>query len=175
MLCRRRGAINIQVRQMKSLVVAYSLSGQSRAVAAALARELGAELEEIRCDRYTRGFWGFIRAAYDSLAGRLPPIESSRCDPTHYDLVVIGGPIWASHPATPVRAYMRNEAGRLSRVAFFLTYGGSPPDKAFREMGALVALEPKATLAVREKDVKDGNFVAAVSSFASALHTSKAA
>ena len=160
---------------MKSLVVTYSLSGQSRAVAAALAKELGADLEDIRCDRYTRGFWGFSRATYDSLAGRLPDIEPSRRDPTHYDLVVIGGPIWASHPATPVQAYMHNEAGRLFRVAFFLTHAGSPPDKAFRQMSALVELEPKATLAVREKEVKDGAFAAAVSSFASALQTTKAA
>ena len=160
---------------MTALVVYYSLSGTARTVAEALAKELSADIEEIRCSRYRRGFSGFIRAGYDSWAGKLPPIERPAHAASSYDLVVVGGPMWVSHAATPVRTYLQQEAGKLSGAAFFMTHGGSPPGKAFREMEALARVAPKATRAVRQVDVDAGRIGPAVSSLAAALRKSKAA
>jgi flavodoxin len=160
---------------MKVLVVYYSLSGMTRAVAAQLAQQLGADVEEIRCARYRLGFRGFVRAAYDSWADRLPQIDPLKHDPSRYDLVAIGGPMWAFRAATPVRAHLRKVAGKLPNVAFFLTHGGAPPDKAFREMEALAGRTPVATLVVPEKDVKAGQFETAVRAFAATLRERKAA
>ena len=160
---------------MKTLVVYYSLSGMTRAVATQLAQELGADIEEIRCTRYRMGFWGFMRAAFDSWADRLPKIEAVKHAASQYDLVAIGGPMWAFRAATPVRAHLRQEASRLPKVAFFLTHGGAPPDKAFREMEALAGRTPLGTLIVPEKDVKAGQFDMAVRSFAATLRERKAA
>ncbi len=102
----------------------------------------------------------------------MPPIERPTHAPTTYDLVVIGGPIWASHPAPPVRAYLQHEVGRFSNAAFFLTHGGSSPEKALGEMEALGGVTPKATLVVRESDVKSGRFRSAVAPFAATLRKS---
>lgn len=55
---------------MKAFVVCYSLSGTTRAVATAFAKELGAGIEEMRCGRYTASSWGFIRAASDCMVAR---------------------------------------------------------------------------------------------------------
>ncbi len=110
---------------MRALVIYYSLSGTTRAVATALAQVLGADVEEIRCARYSPGIWGALRAGYDSARGKLPAIAPLARTPSRYELVVIGGPIWAFHPATPVRAYLQQEKARLSTVAYFLTHGGS--------------------------------------------------
>jgi hypothetical protein len=154
---------------MKTLVVYYSLSGRTRAVAGALAQQLAADCEEIGCARYRPGFWVYVKGSYDSTAGRLPAIDKPERDPPQYDLVVVGGPIWAGHAATPVRAYLRQQAGRLSNVAFVLTHRGSPPDSALREMQALARVAPLDTLVVREADVERGTFRSAVSSFAASL------
>jgi flavodoxin len=153
---------------MKTLVVYYSLSGKTRAVARSLAQQLAADGEEIRCARYRPGFWVYVKGSYDSATGRLPAIKPGR-DPSHYDLVVVGGPIWAGHAATPVRGYLRQQAGRLSKVAFVLTHRGSPPDKALQEMQALARVAPLDTLVVREADVESGTFKSAASSFAASL------
>ncbi len=159
---------------MNTLIVYYSLSGTTRAVATALAKEFGADIEEIRCGRYSPGFWGFLRAAYDSWRGNLPPIEPLTHAPSRYDLVLIGGPIWAFHPATPVRAYLRQEVSRLSGVAFFLTHGGSAAQRALHEVELLAGRALIATLVVREADVKKGKLGSALLPFVSTLRMRKA-
>jgi len=160
---------------MKTLIVYYSLSGTTRAVATALAKELGADIEEIRCSRYWPGIWGVLKAGYDSWNGNLPPIEPLGYAPSRYELVVVGGPIWAFHPATPVRAFLQQEGSQLSSMAFLLTHGGSAAERSFHEMEQLAGRAPKGCLVVREKDVKEGKFGAAIASFARGLEKSMAA
>lgn len=160
---------------MTALIVYYSLSGTARAVAEALAKDLSADVEEIRCARYTRGVMGFMRAAYDSWRGNLPEVEPLSRDLARYDLVVIGGPIWAFHPSTPVRAFLKREARRLPGVAFFLTHGGSAGPESLHELEQIAGRAPRATLTVRQTEVEHGAFHAKVAGFATALRAEKAA
>jgi hypothetical protein len=156
---------------MKTLVVYYSLTGRTRALAQALVQELGADSGEIRCARYRAGFWIYVKGSYDSAVGRLPPIEAPERSPSGYDLVVLAGPIWASHAAPPLRAYLRGHAGGLANVAFALTHRGSPPGKALRELQTLAGVAPTGTLVVRESDVGTGASQRAVAAFADALRS----
>ena len=159
---------------MKALVVYYSLSGNTRTVATALAGDLAADIEELRCNQYSPGFWGYLRACYDSWKGNLPPIEVLAHAPSHYDLVTIAGPIWMFHPATPVRAYLKLERSQLPRVAFVLTHGGSAGERSLREMEEIAGKAPLATLVVREMDVKAQRFASALSSFEAKLQSAEA-
>ncbi|HEX6001058.1 MAG TPA: hypothetical protein VFZ16_16960 [Hyphomicrobiaceae bacterium] len=156
---------------MKALVVYYSLTGRARALAQALAQELGADSGEIRCARYHPGFWVYVKGSYDSAAGHLPAIDGPAGSPSDYDLVVLTGPIWASHAAPPLRAYLRAQVRGFSNVAFALTHRGSPPDKALRELQMLAGVVPTATLVVRESDIETGAFKRAVAAFADALRS----
>lgn len=159
---------------MSVLVVYYSLSGTTRSVATALALEFGGDLEEIRCGRYSRKISGFLRAAYDSWRGNMPAIEPLVHMLSRYDLVVVGGPVWAWNACTPIRAFLRRAAPELSRTAFFVTVGGVGFERALRTMKTLAGLPAAPTLVVRTKEVKEGNFGAAIASFASALRRDKA-
>jgi len=160
---------------MKSLVVYYSRSGITRTVATMLAKDLAADIEEMRCSRYSLGGRSYWRAVYDSLTGALPPIEPLVHAPSQYELVVIAGPIWASHPATPVRAFLKQECSRLPRVAFVLTHGGGWGERSLREMEQIAGRAPVATLVVREPDVKGQRFATALSSFEAKLSKAEAA
>lgn len=140
---------------LRILIVCYSMSGHTRELAAEIGRALGAEVEEIREPRPRRGLSGVWRAMVDVLTHREPPIEPARLDPTGYDLLVLGGPIWAGHIASPVRSYARRYASRAAHVAFFCTEGGRGADQAFSELEQLCARTPVATLTV------DGRHLAA--------------
>ena len=160
---------------MQTLVVYYSLSGNTGSVATALANELGASLEELHCARYQMNPLGFIKAGFDSWANRLPHTGPLMHTPSVYDLVVVGAPMWAFRAATPVRAYLCQEAVRFRQLAFFLTMGGAPPDKAFAEMEALAQQAPLATLALSERDLKAGKLDSAAPAFAARLMARRAA
>lgn len=160
---------------MKTLVVYYSLSGNTRNLATVLARDLGADVEELSCGRYSPGIWGSMRAVYDSWRGRLSPIGPLAHEPSQYELVVIAGPIWASHPAAPVRTFLQRERTGLPRVAFLLTQLGSGGERALREMETMIGRSPLATLLVNDRDIKAQTFAFALSAFASRLRNTPAA
>ncbi|HVJ55865.1 MAG TPA: hypothetical protein VM689_25615 [Aliidongia sp.] len=154
---------------MNALILYYSRSGTTRAVAEALAEELGADIEEIGCGRYPIGFWGSMKAGYDSWRGKLPLLEPLRHELARYDMIVIGGPIWMSHPATPVQALLRREEPHIHHTAFFATCGGSAAGPAFAEMQLLAGATPKTTLRIRKAEVQQADFLPVLSAFARAI------
>ena len=153
---------------MKTVVVFYSRTGNTRKAAQALARELGAEVEKITEPGSRAGFLGFLGAGRDAALKRLTPIEPLAFDPAAFDLVVVGTPIWAWTMASPVRTFLAQNAEKLKSVAFFCTEGGSGHERAFRQMEELAGKKPLATLALLEKELR-GDFGAKLKEFAKAL------
>ncbi len=142
----------------KILVLYYSRTGTSAKVAQSLAKALDATVEQISCEKY-RGVLGYVRAAYDSLKRRLPVIElPDDYAPDDYDCLVIGGPIWTSYPAAPLRAFLDDNQRLPQKMALFLTYGGhSPPEKALKDIEVLLGSQLEEHVFVREKDVDAGS------------------
>jgi len=155
---------------MRTLIVYYTRTGTTRKLANALATELRADIEEIRCDRYRPGGLRYLRAGYDSLQGNLPLIEMSQISPTEYDLVLIGAPVWTSYPAIPIRAFLGAEPDLPARIAVFLTHGGhSPPEKAVEMMASLMPRQIEAALTLSNEDVNGGALPGATRTFAKGL------
>lgn len=138
---------------MRSLVAYYSLSGTTRKVAELAAKTIGADIVEIRTARYRRGAAGFLRAALDSLTGRLPEIDQGNLAPERYDFVLLAAPLWAGRCATPMRAYLKHHHGKFPRAAFVLTCGGHTTPRAFVTMATLAGVNPERTISLREADI----------------------
>ena len=144
---------------MKSLVVFYSRSGNTRALGEEIATLLSADLEEIRDTKNRSGIWGWILSGRDGMRGNLTIIEPPQKDPTGYDLVIIGTPTWAGRMSSATRTYLTQNKGRFGKVAFFSTGGdskGSP--RMFPDMEAMAGKKPLATLAVSSGEVKSGAY-----------------
>lgn len=138
---------------MKVLVVYYSRSGHTKNVAQEIARRAGADLEAIREKRGRRGLWGYLVSTWQSLWREAPPILPTQKDPSRYDLVVIGSPVWDWGLAPPVRSYAVQQAPRFRQVAFFCTEGGSGHERVFEELRRVCGKKPVATLAVTERQL----------------------
>jgi hypothetical protein len=161
---------------MRSLVVYYSFTGNTRVVAERAARALDSDIAEVRAPRYESGGLRFLRAAFDSWRGRLPAIEVSGGRPEEYDFVLLMSPVWAGHAATPMRAYLAQNRGKLKRAALLLTCAGSCPPRAFQEMASLAGLEPEATCTLLDREIKDSaGLPSTLASFLASLKLGKAA
>lgn len=154
------------------LVVFYSRSGTTRRLARQIAESLDADLEEIHEPRHRAGFFGYVRSANDALRTRECPITPPRRDPSLYDLVVIGTPVWMGRPSAPVQAYMAGLADRCRRVAFFGTYASRVNLPAlFGRMARACGQEPLASLGVKQIRLQGAARLADVGHFATAIRT----
>jgi hypothetical protein len=154
---------------VRTLIVFYSRTGNTKTAVKALAAQLGADLAEIRCARYDSGFLGYLKAGFDILTGRMPAVESDAKNAADYDLVVIGGPIWMDHPALPVRAFLASNIKLPQKVALLVTRDRVPPEPAFAEMQAMLPKPVVAKLALTAGGVGRGTITGEVRDFANKL------
>jgi flavodoxin len=135
----------------RTLIVYFSMGGHTRMLAEELRAATGADIEEITEVHPRSGLRGMWRAVWDASWRRRTPIRPIRRDPAAYDLVVLGGPIWARRLAAPVRTFAQRYCPQAQAVAFFCTEGGSGADSAFDDLRRLSGQRPVVTLAVDGK------------------------
>lgn len=143
------------MRAMKTLVVYYSRDGSTRRVAEELKAQLGADIEEITEPKGRGGPLGWMRSGKEGSSGAVVQINPPKADPSTYDLVAVGTPIWAWNVSSPVRSYLTAMRGKLPRVAFFCTMD-SKPGETFKVMEGLAGKAPVATAEVTSGEVKSG-------------------
>ena len=146
---------------MKTLVVFYSRTGNTKKVAEEIAKILNADIEEIIDKKDRKGIVGWLKSGRDATFKKSAEIEFVK-NPIDYDLVIIGTPIWAFTMTPAIRTYLSEN--KFKKVAFFSTSGGSEGKKIFNEMEK-ISREPVATLSLLTKNwpaelnlVKEENF-----------------
>jgi len=144
---------------MKKLVIYYSRTGNTEKVGKKLAKKIRADTERIM-DKKNRKtpLIGFIRAGYHALREKETEIGEIKHDPSDYDLVVVGTPVWAGSITPAVRTYLNRYREKLSKVGFFCTSGGGDVDGVFKQLKECCGKSPEFTFEVRDKKVKEGEF-----------------
>lgn len=158
-----------------TLVVYFSRSGYTRALAREIAARCGADLEPIEEIRSRAGLWGYLRSGREAMRRQLVDIKIGVKNPANYDSVVFGTPVWAGHVSSPMRAYLVANGRHCRRVAFFCTQGGSGADKVFREMADLCGREPAATAVFNDRDIEQGAYADEIARFVNAIVLPRAA
>ncbi|HSO26040.1 MAG TPA: flavodoxin [Methanobacteriaceae archaeon] len=140
---------------MKALVVYYSRSGNTREVAQSIAQEMSCDIEEIHDTQKRSGIIGWIKSGYQANRGKLTTLKPLEKDPSEYDLVIIGTPIWAGYPSVPVKTYLLENKDKIKDVAFFATYGGSGFPKTVKTMKEILGKDPVQTLGIKADEIKN--------------------
>ena len=154
---------------MRSLVVYYSRTGNTRKIAEELADALECDVEEIVDTKKRSGPLGFMRSGRDASSGKLTVLQDIINDPSQYDLLIIGTPMWGGHVSTPIRTYIHQNQANFNNVAFFCTAGGDNFEGAFNDMRELCGASPVSTLGVRAKEIKKGSFNSKLQEFIKAI------
>jgi len=153
----------------KILIAFYSRSGTTRKIAEALAAQVKGDIEKIIASESHAGFLGILRSLIEAMQQRPAQIEPARRNPSSYDLVIIGTPVWAWSVSSPVRSYLIRNANKLPQVAFFCTMGGRGEKGTFAQIQALAGKAPRATAAFTTTEVSEGKFQPRLAAFVQAL------
>ncbi len=130
---------------MKTLVVYYSLSGNTRAVARRIARQLKADVLEVRTVKtYPDDVDVLLGLGKQEVkTGYVPQLQPYRVDLDKYDAVLLGAPVWWSTFAPAMKSFMKGKNWEGKKVYPFTTNGGTlghtPSDFRKALKGATVA------------------------------------
>ena len=143
---------------MKSLIVYYSLEGNTEYAARAIASILGADMLRIEPVKAypASGFRKFFWGGKSAVMAEKPELQPYTFQPEIYDRIIFGFPVWAGNVAPPLHTFVQEnlEAFKGKRIAAFACQSGSGAEKALRKLKAyldvenmeaeLVLIDPKA-------------------------------
>lgn len=150
---------------MKTLVVFYSRTGTTKKVAEEISKALGCDIEEIIDTKDRSGSKAYLFSSIDSIRGKLTEIRPIKENPSKYELVIIGTPVWVGKPSVPVRTYLYQNKDKFKKVAFFCTSKDLLVDSALNGMKELTGKSPLATLHATNMEVKNNEHVKKVKEF----------
>ncbi len=141
---------------MKTIVVYYSLEGNTAWAAEKIAAALGADTLRLQPKKAypNSGFQKFFWGGKSAVMAETPPLRPYRVAAEDYEQVILGFPVWAGNLAPPLRTFLRDNAAALAekRVAAFACQSGSGAEKAFSRLegllgrplcAELILIEPK--------------------------------
>jgi menaquinone-dependent protoporphyrinogen IX oxidase len=139
----------------KTLVVYYSLTGNTARVARDIANRTGADLESLRDRDHGVGVFAYLKDCFDALKGKAARIAPLSHDPAQYDLTVIGTPVWVGRMTPAVRAYLQQTRGHLGRVAFFVTSGNTDVARLLPALEAVAQTQAVAAAGFSAPELKE--------------------
>ena len=129
----------------KVLVLYYSQTGNTKAVAQEIATRLGADIEAIEAtEPYDGDFQATIeRCMKEREEGVLPAIQPLKADIAQYDIIFIGYPVWFGTYAPPVITFLNNTDLSGKKIVPFCTFGSGGLESSVAD---LKAAQPNAEI-----------------------------
>ncbi|MBR4135225.1 MAG: NAD(P)H-dependent oxidoreductase [Bacteroidales bacterium] len=127
----------------KMLVLYYSQTGNTKAVAEEIATKLGADIEEITMvDSYDSDFQATItRCMQEREKGVVPDINPVAANIADYDVIFLGFPVWFGTYAPPVQKFLLGTDLSGKKIVPFCTFGSGGLESSVKD---LVQAEPNA-------------------------------
>jgi len=163
---------------MRTAIIYYSMSGNTKYVADKIAGELKAsgEVDIIRIEPTkaypNKGAKKFLWGGKSAVMGETPALQPYEFDVEKYDRIIFGTPVWASTFAPPLRTFINeNQNVKEKKIAAFVCFSGGGADKTLRKLrmhigieqfeAELILIDPKDKAKV-EDDEKIAKFCSAL-------------
>lgn len=109
----------------KALVLYYSQTGATKAVAEELQKQLGADIEAIEAEQpYDGDFQQTIERCQKEMAeGVFPTLKPIKANLDSVDIIFLGYPVWFGTYAPPVASLLKNQTFEGKKIVTFCTFG----------------------------------------------------
>ena len=126
----------INGKKMKTLIVYYTLEGNTHYAAKKIASELGADVLRIKPVKiYPRkGFRKFFWGGKSAVMAETPELEPYEFDASAYDRIIFGFPVWAGNVTPPIRTCIKENDLSGKHIAAFACQSGAGAEKAFEKL-----------------------------------------
>ena len=145
---------------MNRAVVYYSLSGNTKEAAKVIARKLGAKIFEIDLAKPLpkNTVRQMLVGGMQSTFGRRPKIKGVPDNIDYYDEIILGMPVWAGMPASPVNTFIKNYGVADKIDAVFTFSGGGDNDRCLAQLSkSLKNIKSQVALADRNSNTAKDN------------------
>ena len=148
---------------MKSIIVYYSLEGNTAYAADKIATEIGADTLRIKPVKTypSSGFRKFLWGGKSAVMAETPELQPYVFNADAYDRIIFGFPVWASNVTPPIRTFVKENELKGKRIAAFACQSGSGAEKALGKLKAalgidaleaeLVLIDPKEKLSAENE------------------------
>lgn len=144
---------------MKTAIVYYSMSGNTKFAAEKIAETIEADIIRIEPVKAypTQGAKKFIWGGKSAVMGEKPELSPYDFKIEQYDRIILGTPVWASSFAPPIRTFIYENKGiQEKKIAVFTCFSGGGADKAINKMKQFIGIDKfEAELVLLDPKVKE--------------------
>jgi flavodoxin len=145
---------------MKTLIVFYSMSGNTKNVAKEIAKISGADTLELHpIQKYPdKGMKKFLWGGKSAVMGEKPVLQPYIFNADKYDMIIFGSPVWASSFTPPLRTFIDDNREQLDnkRKAAYVCFMGSGGQKALSKLKKFLGTDSfEAELELGGKDDRE--------------------
>jgi flavodoxin len=115
-------------KNMKTIVIYYSLTGNTKGIAEKVAKELNADIEALEPVKpYPNNYSGVVEEGQEEVENDFKrPIKPLKHDLNEYDRIIVGSPTWWYKMASPVLTFLSDNKFDGKVVVPFMTNAGWP-------------------------------------------------
>lgn len=120
---------------MRSIIVYYSLEGNTEYVVKEIAKRIGSDILKLKTikefpkGKVSKFFWG----GKSVLFGEKPKLESYNFNSEDYDLIIFATPIWAGTFTPPIKTFLSENKIINKNVALVACSSGGDVNKCFNK------------------------------------------
>ena len=137
---------------MKTLVVYYSLEGNTAYVADMIKEQTGADILRLLPKKayHDKGFAKFFWGGKSAVMAEKPELQAYDVNLADYDRIVFGFPVWAANFTPPLRTFIEENKDQLEGKSFaaFACQSGNGAEKAFVKLAKCIGTEALEKTAV---------------------------